>query len=456
MLGNNEQIAGVSLPEVFSQMVSELPWKSLETYIQGNSQLLKLCTIGGTRLKPDKRKKFEQVIVREAEKQKFADAVTNAVFAAWYPVHKELHEQLESYYHSDEYKAYRQEHGLDEEAYVLPDEKLDSLFRVDDLKLWKILLCFSPLRFTAEQAARLLNDSTGSEELVERLKASQAECADLTRRNEQLAAEAVRLRTKQNEDAAELQELKKQLRQLKQENEQTAKRLEGAQAEARRVNQQIAQAGSERNAAEEAIKAEMQKAMARVQDDLRRQTEELQSWKSRYEEQRAGNRRLEENVAALNKAQGDLQAQAAAATAQFDEMRRFATLVLQNIDWPRVGAAMKLSATMKRNFNSLVKRLDYNTEDRKPTIEGTLPKFWDKLGAAESRLIKAIAESSTAEVCASSINDYWNGIRDQFAEVQTGLEARIVLLGLLQDIFYQTLESDTLADELPEKAKESK
>ena len=73
MLGNNEQIAGVSLPEVFSQMVSELPWKSLETYIQGNSQLLKLCTIGGTRLKPDKRKKFEQVIVREAEKQKFAD-----------------------------------------------------------------------------------------------------------------------------------------------------------------------------------------------------------------------------------------------------------------------------------------------------------------------------------------------------------------------------------------------
>ena len=175
MLGNNEQIAGVSLPEVFSQMVSELPWKSLETYIQGNSQLLKLCTIGGTRLKPDKRKKFEQIIVREAEKQKFADAVTNAVFAAWYPVHKELHEQLESYYHSDEYKAYRQEYGLDEEAYVLPDEKLDSLFRVDDLKLWKILLCFSPLRFTAEQAARLLNDSTGSEELVERLKASQAE-----------------------------------------------------------------------------------------------------------------------------------------------------------------------------------------------------------------------------------------------------------------------------------------
>ena len=72
-MGNNEQIAGVSLPEVFSQMVSELPWKSLETYIQGNSQLLKLCTIGGTRLKPDKRKKFEQVIVREAEKQKFAD-----------------------------------------------------------------------------------------------------------------------------------------------------------------------------------------------------------------------------------------------------------------------------------------------------------------------------------------------------------------------------------------------
>ena len=101
MLGNNEQIQGVNLTEVFTQMIGELPWASLLQYIQANGPLMKLCTIGGHRLVPDKRKRFEAIILREAEKGNFSEAVTNGVFAAWYPVHTELHKQLEDYFHSD-------------------------------------------------------------------------------------------------------------------------------------------------------------------------------------------------------------------------------------------------------------------------------------------------------------------------------------------------------------------
>jgi len=50
MLGNNEKIQGVSIPDMFSQMLSELPWRTLSQYISGNAQLLKVCTFGGHRI----------------------------------------------------------------------------------------------------------------------------------------------------------------------------------------------------------------------------------------------------------------------------------------------------------------------------------------------------------------------------------------------------------------------
>ena len=40
--------------------------------------------------------------------------------------------------------------------------------------------------------------------------------------------------------------------------------------------------------------------------------------------------------------------------------------------------------------------------------------------------------------------DYWENLIDVFADVTIGLEARIALLRILQDIFYQTLSMSDL------------
>ena len=102
MLENNEKIQGVNLSEVYGVMVKELPWSVMLSYINANANLLKMCTIGGHRLDPNKRERFEKIIIREAEKAHYSEAVCNGVFASWYPVHTELHQALEDYFHSDE------------------------------------------------------------------------------------------------------------------------------------------------------------------------------------------------------------------------------------------------------------------------------------------------------------------------------------------------------------------
>ena len=453
MLGNNEQIQGVNLTEVFTQMIGELPWASLLQYIQANGPLSKLCTIGGHRLVPDKRKRFESIIIREAEKGNFSEAVTNGVFAAWYPVHTELHKQLEDYFHSDEYKAYREEQKLSEDDYVLPDGKLDAMYKVDDLKLWKIILCFSPLKLTTEQARRLLNDTTGNEELVERLKNLQDANADMEKKYAQMSAEVARSRERQNQDASEIAELKKQLRQAKQDAEALQRRLDGTVAENNRMKQQVSQVGAQQQEAADALRNELNRANARLQNELDRVTKEQQMWQQRYEEQRAAFRQQEGELAGAVKAKDEMEAKLNAAVEDMDALKDFADSILKRIDWPRVGSAMKLNPTMRRNFNSLVRKLDYE-EDHTQTIEGTLPDFWTRLSDGEKKLVDAIARSNMDEVATGNVADYWNSLKDSFADVQSSLEARIVLLGMLQDIFYQTLEMDDLADSiLGKKAK---
>ena len=55
MLGNNEKIQGVSIPDLFSAMLAELPWRVLHKYITDNAQLMKICTLGGHRVDPQQR-----------------------------------------------------------------------------------------------------------------------------------------------------------------------------------------------------------------------------------------------------------------------------------------------------------------------------------------------------------------------------------------------------------------
>ena len=116
MLGNNEKIEGVELKDVFTGMLAELPWDSLRAYILSNAVLAKLCTMGGFRLDPKFRSRMEKIVIKDVEKNEFNEASCNGVFASWYPVHTQLHKDLEDYFHSDGYKAYREEKGLGEDV----------------------------------------------------------------------------------------------------------------------------------------------------------------------------------------------------------------------------------------------------------------------------------------------------------------------------------------------------
>ena len=456
MLENNEKIQGVNLSAVYSGMVKELPWSVMLAYINANANLLKMCTIGGHRLDPNKRERFEKIINREAEKANYSEIVCNGVFASWYPVHTELHKGLEDYFHSDEYKAYREGLGLGEDDYVLPDEKMDSMFRVEDIGFWRILLCFSPLKFTKAQADKILNNKEGSAELVDRLKTLEAELAATQRKVEQATAEAERLRKKQSEDANEIQELKKANRQYRSDLENTQRKLESSQAEIRHSSQRASEASAKIEEIEAHVRDESQRAIARVQNELDRVTKELQSWQSRYQEQKTANRQLEEGMAEADKNRQKAETEKAEMEKEVSECQGFADIILSRINWPQIGAAMKLATAYRKNLNSLLKKLNYE-EDRTLTIEGTLPEFWNNLAAGDASLIKKLANSSMEELATGDINAYWQEVSGQFKDVVQNMEARLALLNIMQDLFFQTLEmSDLDVAKLPSKSKAKK
>jgi hypothetical protein len=443
MLGDNEKIQGVDLAEVFSRMVEEIPWATLKAYVQANAQLLKMCTAGGHRLEPKRRNRVEKILVREAEKAEYSQTFCNGVFAAWYPVHEELHKTLEDYFHSDEYKAYREEHDLEEDDYVLSDEKFDEFFSIDALQEWRVLLCFSPLKFTQEQAGKILDDSQGNTELLERISELEEKLEDQEKKRGQLEAEAERLREREQQSTSEAQDIKKANRKLRADTDALENKLEAALAEGKRLREQVEEAEAGQKRFEAKLREQMKRDSARMRNELSRVEKELANWQSKYEEQRLANRRLEEGIEEAQTQAADAKANEEEANAEIQRLRKFADLILSRIDWPKVGGQMKLTPALRRQFNSLIKRLTYE-DDRTLTIEGVLTDFWESLMTKERQLIDSIARSNSLEVMTGDVENYWMALTDAFGDVEISLEARIVLLKTLQEIFYQVLEMDDL------------
>ena len=457
MLGNNEKIENVDRKAVFNKMLAEVPWENLKAYILSNAQLTKLCTSGGFRLDIKFRKRAEMFIQRDVEKSDYSEIQCNGVFASWYPVHKELHEALETYFHSEEYEKYRQENGVAEDEYVLPDAKFDELYSVSEFEAWRMLLCFSPLKFTHAQADKILEDKKDDAKLMERLTAAEAERDELAKKNSSMAADLEKLRAAQQAAQNEIQELRRQTRQLRNDSEQLQKRAETAVAEMRRSNQQAAQAAQAVEQREAEVREELGRVSQRQQGEIDRLNKELAAWQARHEEQCGLNRGLAERAAAAESRSLESTNARIAMEKKLAASGVLVDVLLSKIDWQHVGASMKLTPTIKRNFNSLIKRLDYD-EDRNLTIEGTLKSFWGRLQARELTLIDAIAKSSVKELEKGSIEDYWQGIAEMFPEVQIDLEARITMLNILQDIFYQNYTDEELQTPVipPKPAKKTK
>ena len=330
MLVNESKLQGVNIRDLFTRMVSEVPWASLRTYVQSNAQLMKLATIGGHRLDPKHRDRLDKLLLREAEKANFSQTMTNGVFAVWYPVHEALHKKLEDYFHSDEYKQYRQEKGLTDDDYVLPDAKFDEYFSVDHLEEWRVLLCFSPLKFADAQADRILDDSQGNSRLLGRIKELEERAATLEKREQQLVSEAERLRESQQQAQTDAQESRKSLRQARSDFDAAALKLERALAEGRKFKEQLDGAVGGQQSFEQDLRQKLTAESTRLQKEIERLQRELASWQAKYEEQRLQNKELE---AGIQEARREVSRQQVAATqANASAKHLSADLILQRID----------------------------------------------------------------------------------------------------------------------------
>lgn len=444
MLGNNEKIQGVSIPDMFSQMLSELPWRTLSQYISGNAQLLKVCTFGGHRIDPQQRPRLTKQVINEAVKTDYSDSTCSALFAAWYPVHAELHAKLEGYFNSDEYKEYRKENKLNDVDYVLSDDKFREFFQVSDLKAWKILLVFAPLKFTKEQADQILNHQEGSEELLERIKELEARLSEADRKASSASGELEKARQQQQSAENELKEARHQIRTQKGDLEALNQKFLSSSAEVKRLSGLLSSRSEELEKRAATASENAERVTTRLQAELSRLKEELNGWQNKFQEQLQANRQIQNDAANTEARAGKSNAERDAAIKKLDESKKFVDLLLSRIDWAKLGSQLKLSPTLRKNFNSMLKRLNYE-ENLSLTIEGTLPQFWSRLQKKEGELIQRIAVSSTLEVEKGDMKGFWEEVKDSFAEVQTSIEARLFMLGFIHELLFAIYVPEQLA-----------
>ena len=459
MLADKKPIQGLDLSEVFSTMLKELPWQNLRAYIQSNAQLLKRCTIGGHRLDAKRRERFEKLLLKEAEKAEFSEAFCNAIFVHWYPVHAELHKALEDYFHSDEYKEYREENELEEDDYVLPDEMFNKVFNIEDLEQWRVLLCFSPLQLTEEQAKEITDDTQGNTELLRRIRELEEKQEELEREKARMASENDQLRNQNEQSTNAAQQMRKEQRKLKAKSEGLDKKLEISQAENKRLDENLKKLQTEHKELRKSLANKIKKSSARLRNEVKRLEEQIANWETKYEQQRIESRHLAKK---LEESQATLKAKEKTVDERDEALAlhsSFADLVLGKLDWPKVGRQMKLTPSLKSNFNSLVRKLNYE-EDRTLTIDGSMEEFWWALMETEKQLVENIAQSHTREVVSGDVEEFWRELTDMFEDVRIGLEARTVLLKMLHEIFYQVLEMEDLEQpklaKSPRKRKSSK
>lgn len=444
MLGNNEKIQGVSIPDMFSQMLSELPWRTLSQYISGNAQLLKVCTFGGHRIDPQQRPRLTKQVINEAVKTDYSDSTCSALFAAWYPVHAELHAKLEGYFNSDEYKEYRKENKLNDVDYALSDDKFREFFQVSDLKAWKILLVFAPLKFTKEQADQILNHQEGSEELLERIKELEARLSEADRKASSASGELEKARQQQQSAENELKEARHQIRTQKGDLEALNQKFLSSSAEVKRLSGLLSSRSEELEKRAATASENAERVTTRLQAELSRLKEELNGWQNKFQEQLQANRQIQNDAANTEARAGKSNAERDAAIKKLDESKKFVDLLLSRIDWAKLGSQLKLSPTLRKNFNSMLKRLNYE-ENLSLTIEGTLPQFWSRLQKKEGELIQRIAASSTLEVEKGDMKGFWEEVKDSFAEVQTSIEARLFMLGFIHELLFAIYVPEQLA-----------
>lgn len=444
MLGNNEKIQGVSIPDMFSQMLSELPWRTLSQYISGNAQLLKVCTFGGHRIDPQQRPRLTKQVINEAVKTDYSDSTCSALFAAWYPVHAELHAKLEGYFNSDEYKEYRKKNKLNDVDYVLSDDKFKEFFQVSDLKAWKILLVFAPLKFTKEQADQILNHQEGSEELLERIKELEARLSEADRKASSASGELEKARQQQQSAENELKEARHQIRTQKGDIEALNQKFLSSSAEVKRLSGLLSSRSEELEKRAATASENAERVTTRLQAELSRLKEELNGWQNKFQEQLQANRQIQNDAANTEARAGKSNAERDAAIKKLDESKKFVDLLLSRIDWAKLGSQLKLSPTLRKNFNSMLKRLNYE-ENLSLTIEGTLPQFWSRLQKKEGELIQRIAASSTLEVEKGDMKGFWEEVKDSFAEVQTSIEARLFMLGFIHELLFAIYVPEQLA-----------
>ncbi len=447
MFPNKELAQHINRSEVLKGMLKELPWNTLRNLVQSNTRIHKRCTIGGHRLDTKWRERIEKIFVQEAEKEDFPHALCNAVFVYWYPQQGELYDQLEKHFNSEEYQKFLKDNEYNENDYILTDEEFDRFFSVSDLRQWRALLCFSPLKLTEDQARKILDSTQGNQELLaqleERDKALEEKESEIARLNNELESARARL----DHLNKEVQQLRRQNKDQKQADSNASKQLAAVQKERQRLQRQVEEAEEKA----ENIRQESEKELLRktkvLQDELNRRNQELKDWRNKYENQCAKTRELNEKIGKLEKTLGDERIVSDKNRKEIKRSHRFVDLLVERLDWTEIGRKIKLTPQLKLRFNNLIRSLHYD-ENNKPKINTSLEKFWNQLQKQEKELIENIAKSDTLEVESGTVEDFWSELEDSFEDVQISLEARTILIQILRQIFYQTLEMKDLQQDV--------
>ena len=283
-----------------------------------------------------------------------------------------------------------------------------------------------------------------ADRLAERPEFTILPISEADRKASSASGELEKARQQQQSAENELKEARHQIRTQKGDLEALNQKFLSSSAEVKRLSGLLSSRSEELEKRAATASENAERVTTRLQAELSRLKEELNGWQNKFQEQLQANRQIQNDAANTEARAGKSNAERDAAIKKLDESKKFVDLLLSRIDWAKLGSQLKLSPTLRKNFNSMLKRLNYE-ENLSLTIEGTLPQFWSRLQKKEGELIQRIAASSTLEVEKGDMKGFWEEVKDSFAEVQTSIEARLFMLGFIHELLFAIYVPEQLA-----------
>lgn len=390
--------------ESLKLLFDRLKWSEISDVFNSITDVRRAYLTGGFTLKRENKTRSRNVFRKYfKDNPERSDTLKINLFMTWYSRQEGFGEDIDEYFQSDAYQTLVEEKGLDENFYHLTDEKLEEFSSRWSRDNARLLLFFSPIKFSESQAevvAEIEGDVV--EKRVE--KSPKKEVLDEVRRS---------LKSAEKENRSLKKDLKKEraeLRHLEGEMKGVSKEAETLRGEKERLANQLEELKCQADSHSGAVR-ELHSKIRGLENEKRGLVDEREKNHKRINSLKEKVEETERRLLNISR------------ESPIDR------ILLDQSKLRSLFSAVHEESEVLSVFENLLKE---KTESGTGT---NFPEFWEQLGRKEQEKVRALSQISSVDMDKEKFATSWSDTEDLFKDLEYLAQAKLALIGAIHRLF---------------------